>query len=244
MLSKLARWTVLSLVASTSFSFPVDQHPILAHGDKGSGKLGAVSSEQQTCSQVGADMLLKGGNAADALVATQFCIGVIGMHHSGIGGGGFMLVRGRDGKKEFIDFRETAPAAAFRDMFKGNRMASVLGGLASAVPGELRGLHYLHEKYGELPWADVVQPAVQIARQGWVLGTDFVEAMEATIELFGDFFTQVPTWAIDFAPNGTRLGLGDVMTRHRYASTLEKIGKSGPDVFYEGPIAEATINAL
>jgi len=93
-------------------------------------KLGAVASESSVCSEIGIDTLKKGGNAADALVATQFCIGVIGMYHSGIGGGGFMLVRGSNGKYEFIDFRETAPAAAFQDMYNNNTDASLYGGLA------------------------------------------------------------------------------------------------------------------
>lgn len=71
-----------------------------------------------------------------------------GMYHSGIGGGGFMLVRSSDGKYESIDFREAAPAAAFRDMYENNTMGSIFGGLAAAIPGEIKGLEYLHKKYG------------------------------------------------------------------------------------------------
>jgi gamma-glutamyltranspeptidase/glutathione hydrolase len=82
------------------------------------------------------------------MVATTLCVGVIGMYHSGIGGGGFMLVRDKHGRYETIDYRETAPAAASRDMYEHNQNASVLGGLAVAVPGELRGLEYLHRNYG------------------------------------------------------------------------------------------------
>lgn len=88
------------------------------------------------------------GTAADAMVATTLCVGTIGMYHSGIGGGGFMLVRDKDGNYETIDYRETAPAAAAQDMYKHDANASVVGGLAVAVPGELRGLEYLHRKYG------------------------------------------------------------------------------------------------
>lgn len=96
----------------------------------GDGKLGAVASESSICSGIGKDLLLRGGNAADALVGTTFCVGVIGMYHSGIGGGGFMLVRGSDGEYEYIDFRETAPAAAFRNMYNNDTDASIYGGLA------------------------------------------------------------------------------------------------------------------
>lgn len=82
------------------------------------------------------------------MVGTTLCVGVIGMYHSGIGGGGLMLVRDKDGKYESIDYRESAPAAAHRDMYRGNVNGSVFGGLAVGVPGELRGLQYLHDKYG------------------------------------------------------------------------------------------------
>jgi gamma-glutamyltranspeptidase/glutathione hydrolase len=110
----------MGLLAHTGFANPCYH----------SAKRGAVASESSVCSEIGIDILKKGGNAADALVATQFCIGVIGMYHSGIGGGGFMLVRGSDGQYEFIDFRETAPAAAFQDMYNNNTAASLYGGLA------------------------------------------------------------------------------------------------------------------
>ena len=93
-------------------------------------RLGAVASENKICSQIGIDLIQAGGNAADALVGTTFCVGVIGMYHSGIGGGGFVLVRAPNGTYESIDFRETAPAAAFEEMYKNNVEGSVIGGLA------------------------------------------------------------------------------------------------------------------
>ncbi|KAF4765780.1 hypothetical protein HAV15_003567 [Penicillium sp. str.  len=215
-----------------------------SHGGISPGKLGAVASESSVCSRHGSDILKKGGNAADALVATEFCIGVIGMYHSGIGGGGFMLVRSAKGDYEFIDFRETAPAAAFEDMYKNNEDASVYGGLASGVPGEVRGLEYLHKKYGSLPWSTVVEPAVRTARDGFPVTEDLVKYMKSAVGSGEDFLSKNPTWAIDFAPNGTRLGLGDTITRRRYADTLEAIGQRGADAFYSGPIAETMINAL
>ncbi|CAI7585894.1 unnamed protein product [Penicillium glandicola] len=213
-------------------------------GGIGPGKLGAVASESSICSRHGTDIMKKGGNAADALVATQFCIGVIGMYHSGIGGGGFMLVRSAKGDYEFIDFRETAPAAAFEDMYENNEDASIYGGLASGVPGEVRGLEHLHKKYGSLPWATVMQPAIQTAREGFPVTADLVKYMASAVGTGEDFLSKNPTWAIDFAPNGTRLGLGDTITRRRYADTLEAIAERGPDALYTGPIAETMINAL
>lgn len=110
---------------------PVPEADHAGHHSSNTTKLhGAVASESTICSGIGRDLLLKGGTAADAMVGTVFCVGVIGMYHSGIGGGGFMLVRGSDGEYEFIDFRETAPAAAFQDMYKNNTNASIYGGLA------------------------------------------------------------------------------------------------------------------
>ncbi|KAF7118642.1 hypothetical protein CNMCM5793_008180 [Aspergillus hiratsukae] len=206
------------------------------------GKRGAVASESAICSRHGTDILEMGGNAADALVATVLCVGVIGMYHSGIGGGGFMLVKAPNGSFEFIDFRETAPAAAFEEMF--NNTSSTIGGLASGVPGELRGLEHLHKKYGSLPWSVLVQPAIRTARGGFPVGRDLVKYMNSAVGNGKDFLVENPTWALDFAPNGTRVGLGDIMTRRRYADTLETIANKGPDAFYAGPIAETMINAL
>ncbi|TVY36469.1 Glutathione hydrolase proenzyme, partial [Lachnellula subtilissima] len=206
--------------------------------------LGAVSSESKVCSEIGIELLKRGGNAADAMVGTTLCVGVIGMQHSGIGGGGFMLVRGSDGKHESIDFRETAPAAAFEDMYKDNIMGSVRGGLSSGVPGDVRGLEYLHSKYGKLPWRAVCNPAVHVARYGFPVTNDLVRYMDAATSNGNTFLTDDPQWAVDFAPNGTRVGLGDILTRKRYANTLEAIAKHGSKAFYEGKIANYTVAAL
>ncbi|KAL9602842.1 MAG: hypothetical protein Q9219_001537 [cf. Caloplaca sp. 3 TL-2023] len=209
-----------------------------------SDKLGATASESAVCSKIGVNLIKDGGNAADALVGTVFCIGVIGMYHSGIGGGGFMLVRASNGSYTFIDFRETAPAAAFQDMYINDTRSSIYGGLASGVPGELRGLEYLHGHFGKLPWPHVMQPAIDLARNGFLVTQDLVNYMDAATKGTKNFLVDEPTWAVDFAPNGTRVGLGDVLTRRRYANTLETISKQGANAFYAGPIANATIRAL
>lgn len=211
----------------------------------GEGKLGAVASSSNICSHIGTDLLKIGGNAADAMVGTVVCVGVIGMYHSGLGGGGFMLVRAPNGAYEFIDFRETAPAAAFEDMYKDNVNASMTGGLASAVPSEVRGLQYLHEKYGVLPWAKVLAPAVKVAREGWKVNEDLVRYMESATATAGyNFLVDNKEFAVDFAPKGQLLKLGETITRKRYANTIETLANEGPDAFYKGPIADATIRAL
>ncbi|RYP50076.1 hypothetical protein DL769_011003 [Monosporascus sp. CRB-8-3] len=205
-------------------------------------KLGAVASESAECSRIGTDLLEAGGNAADAMVGTVFCVGVIGMYHSGIGGGGFALVRSSEGKYEYVDFRETAPAAAYEDMYKNNTAASLYGGLASGVPGELRGLEYIHKNYGVLPWHQVLAPAIKAARDGFKATEDLVKYMDSVSP--NGFLTEDPTWAVDFAPTGSRVQLGETMTRKRYANTLQVIANEGADAFYAGSIAEATIAEL
>lgn len=234
--------------------------PVLREGEHG-----AVASESEICSHIGIDILKLGGNAADAMVGTVACIGVVGMYHSGeqhqdiifqdvyhvliltgLGGGGFMLVRAPNGTYEFIDFRETAPAAAFEDMYKNNEQASITGGLASGVPGEVRGLQRLHENYGKLPWATVLQPAILVARNGWRVNEDLVNYMISATSgnLTSNFLVNDLEFALDFAPKGRLVKLNETITRKRYANTLETIAQQGPDAFYSGPIAEATIRAL
>lgn len=160
-----------------------------------------------------------------------------------------MIVRSSNGSYEFIDFRETAPAAAFEDMYKNNEQASLTGGLASGVPGELRGLEHLHKNYGKLPWATVLKPAVKVAREGWTVNADLVSYMKSATNGVSDdnstnFLTQDPQFAFDFAPHGRLLRLNETITRKRYADTIETIANEGADAFYKGPIAEATIRAL
>ena len=239
---QLVLLTVTRLVLVVSL--PNQQKPLL--GPHPSQTHGAVASENGVCSQIGIDLLRAGGNAADALVGTVFCIGVLDCHHSGIGGGGFALARSPDGQHyESIDFRETAPAAADVDMFRDNIQGSLFGGLASGVPGEVRGLEYIHDKYGKLEWKTVMAPAIKLAREGFVVSTDFAAAMNLYTKYVGfDLFSTDPVWAVDFAPNGTRVGKGDVMTRKRYADTLEAIADRGADAFYQGQIAEEMVKAV
>ncbi|KAL5121996.1 hypothetical protein ACEQ8H_000212 [Pleosporales sp. CAS-2024a] len=240
--ASVAKWFAGLLTLQTALAAPSAPVPVLSAGHHG-----AVASESSICSNIGIDLLKQGGNAADALVGTVACIGVVAMYHSGLGGGGFMLVRAPNGTYEFIDFRETAPAAAFEDMYKDNEQASISGGLASGVPGEVRGLQHLHQNYGQLPWATVLMPAVKVARDGWTVNQDLVNYMAsatAGMNASTNFLTNDVEFAIDFAPKGRLLGLNETITRKRYANTLETIANEGPDAFYNGPIAEATIKAL
>lgn len=153
-----------------------------------------------------------------------------------------MTVRSSNGTYEFIDFREMAGGAYNETMYSSNINLSLYGGLASGVPGELRGLEYLHKKYGSKPWKYLMEPAIKVARYGFPVGSDLVRYIASTTN--NSFLVQDPAWAIDFAPNGTLVKLGDTIMRKRYADTLETIAQYGPDAFYHGAIANATISAL
>ena len=118
--------------------------------------------------------------------------------------------------------------------------------IRSGVPGEVRGLAKLHDQYGSLPWKDLMQGAISTARNGWNVTQDLVKYMasaNASAQV-PNFLCVEPAWALDFCPNGTLVGLGDVISRKRYADTLEAIANKGPDAFYTGAIAETTIAAL
>ena len=128
-------------------------------------------------------------------------------------------------------------------------MSSAWLKVGSGVPGELRGLEHIHRHYGALPWSTVMNPAIKLAREGFPVSEDLASAMrdgshDDDFLKRNDFLTKDPTWAIDFAPNGTMLGLGDVMTRKRYADTLETISLHGADIFYKDSMASTMVAAI
>jgi len=116
--------------------------------------------------------------------------------------------------------------------------------ISSGVPGELRGLQYLHNKHGVLPWSTVLQPAIRTARYGFPITEDLHHAMQRTLQRGQDFLVKDPSWSQDFAPHGSLLGLGETLYRKRYADTLETLANEGPDAFYTGRIAKTMIDAL
>ncbi|KAK8123201.1 Gamma-glutamyltranspeptidase [Apiospora sp. TS-2023a] len=233
--------TLFTLTRVTLSSFSSGLPPFPAAGS-GEAKGGAVASMDARCSKAGLEILELGGNAADTAITVEFCLGVIGMYSTGIGGGGMALVRDARGHYDFLDFRETAPAASTENMLKDNVNASLWGGLASGVPGEVRGLGLLYAKYASLPWSRLLAPAIGFARDGFTVKQDLVTHIDH-LDDAEELFTS-PTWALDFAPNGTRLGLDDVLKRSRYAATLQTISDEGPDAFYSGPIAESMVKAV
>lgn len=199
---------------------------------------GMVVSSQHLASQVGNDILQKGGNAIDAAVAVGYAQAVVNACCGNIGGGGFMTIHLADGTNTFINFRETAPSSASKNMHldkDGNLIkdASLYGYLASGVPGTVKGLNSALEKYGTLSRQDVMAPAIKLAREGYILTRADTDVLETTTERF----KQDPESAkIFLKPDGTPWQPGDRLIQTDLANTLELIASQGSDAFYQGEI--------
>ncbi|KAF3912529.1 Gamma-glutamyltranspeptidase [Dactylellina cionopaga] len=128
-------------------------------------------------------------------------------------------------------------------MYDGNEDASLWGGLASGVPGLLRGLEYLHKHHASLPWKTLVEPSISIARHGFKVNQDLLDIFPQ-LEPDPSFLANDPSWAVDFAPKGRLVQVGETLTRRRYADLLQLIADEGPNTFYTGWVARTTIAAL
>lgn len=196
---------------------------------------GAVVSANRIASEVGRDVLQRGGNAVDAAVATAFALAVTHPVAGNIGGGGFLVAALPDGTATTFDFRETAPAAATDDMFldaDGNYDPERhhWGALAVGVPGSVAGLFLAHQTLGVLAWADVVAPAEQLARDGFVIGKPLANSLKFVL----DSMRQYPASLDQFSRNGAPLGPNDRLVQRNLADTLARIRDHGPSGFYEG----------
>jgi gamma-glutamyltranspeptidase/glutathione hydrolase len=200
---------------------------------------GMVVTSQHIASAVGAGILAAGGNAIDAAVAVGYALAVVEPCCGNIGGGGFMTIHLADGHDTFINFRETAPAAATAAMYldpagKPVPERSRHGYLAAGVPGTVMGLDRAAREYGTMPRAALMAPAISLARNGFVLTRDDTELLGAK----ADQLAQDPAAAkIFLRPDGGRFEPGDRLVQKDLAATLEAIAKDGPDAFYKGPIA-------
>ncbi|OLY79779.1 Gamma-glutamyltranspeptidase 1 [Smittium mucronatum] len=205
------------------------------------GKNGAVATDEARCSEIGISALRDGGSAVDAAIASALCIGLLNSFSSGIGGGGFMLVRKPDGDSELIDFREVAPAAATKNMFTNNSESSQFGGLSIAVPAELKGFELAHKRFGKLKWSRLFEPTIKLARDGYKVGKILaIHLNETKIFLknedgFSDAF---------FDLNGNVLKEGDVSKRVNFANTLQMVADHGADVFYQSELTSSMVNTI
>jgi gamma-glutamyltranspeptidase/glutathione hydrolase len=224
-LSTLLLLGSLSLYAATS-------HPVR-------GQNGVVSSSSAIASAAGVEILKKGGNAVDAAIATAFAEAVTWPAGGNIGGGGFLIYHGADGEATAFDFREKAPLASTRTMYldedgkvRDNSNHDSL--LAVGVPGTVAGMELAHQRFGALPWEDLLQPAIDLARNGmpisWYLHESFKELKP--------WWDRYPSSAKVFLKeDGSFYELGDTWKQPDLADTLERIQRNGKDEFYRGKTA-------
>jgi gamma-glutamyltranspeptidase/glutathione hydrolase len=219
-----------------------------------------VSSAETAASNVGIEIMKQGGNAVDAAVAVGFALGVTHPTAGNIGGGGFMVVRLPSGEVTAIDYREVAPQAASRDMYldaKGEvGDKGRVGALAAGIPGVVAGLAHAHRKFGKLPWARVIEPAIALAKQGHVLDAFHAKDMEWAVSGVAKYSDAAgarsaplsaalkATAATFQKPDGSAYQDGDTWIQADLAATLELIAKGGPEAFYTGPFAERMASSV
>lgn len=201
---------------------------------------GMVVSASRLASEVGTEILKRGGNAADAAVATGIALAVTYPRAGNLGGGGFAVLHLADGRATTIDFREAAPAAASRDMYldaQGRVLpdASTVGYRASGVPGTVAGLALLHQKYGskKLSWSELLEPARRLADQGFVVSPGLARDLRASERLLGRFAESKRV----FLRDGRHYAAGETFRQPDLAKTLQRLQKGGATEFYTGETA-------
>lgn len=211
------------------------------------GTRGAVTSAESHASEVGLQILRGGGNAVDAAIAVAFALAVTHPSAGNLGGGGFMVVRMSDGRLAAIDYREVAPKAAHRDMYldaKGEPTNDrLVGPKAAGIPGTVAGLALAHERFGSLPWKDLVMPAVALAEEGHTLDSWHADDLARAVSRMKEagFDDSARHYAKE---DGSGFRPGDRWTQPDLARTLRVIADEGPRAFYEGPLATKLVEGV
>ena len=199
-----------------------------------------VVSARIEASKIGADILKKGGNAYDAMIATQFALAVVYPIAGNIGGGGFMVYRNNDGTKGALDFREKAPIAASKNMYLDslgnvNPTKSEFGALSVGIPGSVAGVFEVYEKFGTLPFKELVQPAIDLARNGFRV----TKKQAISLNSSSKAFEKANSYKTNFQKDWKE---GDLLKQEVLAQTLERIRDFGKDGFYKGKTADLLVN--
>lgn len=226
---------------------PYDANGNILRTDRdATGVNGVVSTGKYEATKIGVDIIKKGGNAIDAAVAVGFALGVCKPQSSGIGGGGFMVIRfAKTGETKFIDFREIAPKNATPDMWKLDKDGKVInnekavGGKAVGVPGEVKGMMYALEKYGTMSRKDVIQPSVELAENGYEVSA----VLSRDIKNKYDMIEMFPETSKIYLNEGFPYEVGETIKNPDLANTLRKIIKNGEKAVYEGEIAKAIVKS-
>ena len=226
------------LAATLAAALLLTAPPVLAAPARPSAlSAGAIASPDRYGALAAREILKAGGNAVDAAVATGFALAVTYPEAGNLGGGGFMTLYVK-GKPYFLDYRETAPAAATADMYLGPdgepvKGLSLFGNLASATPGTVRGLAMAHKRFGKLPWARVLAPAIRYARDGFLVNDQFAGMLAKEVP--------PPFEATNFKRYFGPRPAGTVFKQPELAATLERIAKTGDKGFYEGKTADLIV---
>ena len=214
------------------------------------GRNGMVVSVDKFASQVGIDILKKGGNAVDAAVAVGFALAVTFPAAGNIGGGGFMILRFPEtGESVAVDFREMAPGLATPDMYLDDngeieRSKSVVGHLAVGIPGTVKGFDLALRTYGRLTWKEVIEPAIRLANEGFVLeegrasSFNSLKRSASANRRSEDSKSDAEFIKVFSKPDGTDFEEGDIFVQKELAESLKQIAEDGPDAFYKGKIAD------
>jgi gamma-glutamyltranspeptidase/glutathione hydrolase len=207
-------------------------------------RVAMVVSQNGIASQIGVEVMMNGGNAVDAAVAAAFALAVVHPAAGNIGGGGFLLVRPAAGKAAVYDFRERAPAAATPTMFLADGKYDAdrhhRSHLAVGVPGTVAGLQMAWSDYGRLPWKDLLQPAIGLAREGFLVSDGLARSLREALPQMKRY----PASVAQFSRGGVPYEMGDVLKQPELARTLERIAEKGSRGFYEGETAELIVKEM
>lgn len=231
--------------SSVSLAQPAFKEPtsVLLEGDQHQPvrfEKAMVVTGEELSAKVGQSVLRQGGNAVDAAVAVGFAMAVTLPRAGNIGGGGFAMVRDLEGEVYALDFRETAPEALFREFYRGDGTSSTNGPTAAGVPGTVAGLWQLHQRFGKLPWAELVAPAVKLAGDGFAISayeSDGIASRRAS-------FLAYPSTAEVFLPNGQAPPPAQLFRQTDLAGSLQRIADHGADDFYRGETARRLVEAM
>jgi gamma-glutamyltranspeptidase/glutathione hydrolase len=245
---------VVSLVICSILSFPFFSNdlPIVEYGSINHPVIddeGMVVSQRMIASKVGAEILAQGGNAVDAAVATGLALAVVLPRAGNLGGGGFMVIYLKEEDKTIaIDYREKAPSAATRDLFLDengdyDRKKAQFSLLSAGVPGSVAGFHHALTRYGTLPWEEVLQPAIKLAEDGFVIPHDLANTLAS--KRYRERLSADPAAAkVFFKKNKEIYSAGEILVQKDLAWTLKQLSQNGPEAFYSGDIAKLIVKEM
>jgi gamma-glutamyltranspeptidase/glutathione hydrolase len=256
-MTRLARTFVLSLIAFAVFAAPhaslwnplVTDTTLAASREPVRARHGIVASTNEVASRVGVDIMKRGGNAVDAAIAVAFALAVTHPAAGNLGGGGFMMIRLKDGRTTAIDYREMAPAAATRNIYldkNGNVIegdgGSIEGYRAAGVPGTVRGMELALKKYGShrLTWSQLIEPARRLAANGFTVTNTLARGLRGNRE----YLSKYPETKRIYLKNGQFYNEGETFVQPDLAATFSRLQQRGPNEFYEGQTAKLIVDDL